>query len=455
MNIVTPFKVKMKYCKECKKYAVYNVTGERPAYCGEHRKEGMVNVMSRLFCKEDGCKRLRMYGVKGGKAEYCAEHRTDDMIVTDSRRCITDGCIKHAMYGMDRPEYCATHKKDGMINMKVKLCVYEGCKKQASHSKDGCAAEYCGEHKAATMENVVTRRCAHEGCKKFNAVYGVKGTKERYCAEHKANDMVLVARGKCCSTEGCKRYGVFKNDGDSNKYCGQHRSIGMRNILNRVCMENGCEVHASFDMKGGSGKYCLAHKKGEMINVMLKPKVEKNCVSCGLKEKLNRQGQCEYCRPATFKVVKYAKQNALMEYLDARELVGSITDQMVEGGMCGKERPDRVFDFGDKIVILECDENQHKERQRECELSRMKNIGQSFGGLPVYFIRWNPDAYICCEMVAEKVGTRHKRLGDLIADISEGVVQLPPALVAVYYMYYNGWSDTADVKWDLLTHFES
>ena len=334
----TLFKVRMKYCTECEKYAAYNVTGEKPAYCGEHRKEGMVNVMSRSFCKEKGCNKIRRYGIKSGKAEYCNEHRKQGMINISAKRCITEGCNIHASYGILRAEYCNQHKKEGMNNLQVKLCSQDGCKKQVTYDKDGNRLTVCGAH--------------------------------------------------------------------------------------------------------------------NMNKIKMPVKIKKGCSSCGLQMKLNKEGKCEYCRPATFKAVRLAKQNALMEYLDARELIGSVTDKVVEGGMCGKERPDRVFDFGDKIVILECDENQRKGRERECEVTRMKNIGQMFGGTPVYFIRWNPDGYTCSEMVAEKVGMRHKRVGDLLLSISEGIITLPNVLVAAHYMYYDGWSNNDDLKWELLTAFE-
>jgi hypothetical protein len=50
-----------------------------------------------------------------------------------------------------------------------------------------------------------------------------------------------------------------------------------------------------------------------------------------------------------------------MDSLDARDLKGDSTDKIVEGGICGKERPDRIYDLGDKIIVLECDEHQHRE----------------------------------------------------------------------------------------------
>jgi hypothetical protein len=51
-----------------------------------------------------------------------------------------------------------------------------------------------------------------------------------------------------------------------------------------------------------------------------------------------------------------AKQNTLMDFLDNVGFQGNSTNKIIEGGICGLERPDRVYDFGDKIIILECDE---------------------------------------------------------------------------------------------------
>jgi len=137
-----------------------------------------------------------------------------------------------------------------------------------------------------------------------------------------------------------------------------------------------------------------------------------------------------------------------MDYLDMRGLKGSSTDSTIEKGACGKERPDRVYDLGDKILILECDEHQHKERQCLCEQVRMANIGQIFGGLPVYFIRWNPDAYKSDH--PEILSNRHKLVAELIESIMQNNIPLPKALVAAFYMYHDGWVCMADEEWKII-----
>ena len=197
-------------------------------------------------------------------------------------------------------------------------------------------------------------------------------------------------------------------------------------------------------------KHCEVHKTDDDQNL-----VEKPCISCTLMYVLDKEGKCENCNPASFATARLAKQKAVMDYLDARDLKGDSTDVIVDGGICGKERPDRIYDFGDKIVILECDENQHQDRQCLCEQTRMVNIGQIFGGIPVYFIRWNPDDYSpeSDRKNPEELAKRHKLVGDLIRDIKKGKHVLPTALVSAIYMYYDGWSSLAESEWTVLIEF--
>jgi hypothetical protein len=169
---------------------------------------------------------------------------------------------------------------------------------------------------------------------------------------------------------------------------------------------------------------------------------------------LNQNNQCEYCVPETFQTARLAKQNALMAYLDYRGLNGMSTDTIIDEGECGKERPDRVFDFGNKIIVLECDEHQHRDRACVCEQTRMVNISQSFGGVPVYFIRWNPDDYspLNPRKIPEAIEKRHKLVADYIRDIQQNLIELPAAFLSVIYMYFDDWDGLANQPWEVITN---
>ena len=67
-----------------------------------------------------------------------------------------------------------------------------------------------------------------------------------------------------------------------------------------------------------------------------------------------------------------------------------IFDKTVGG--CSKRRHDVYIDKFTHVIIIECDENQHRETS--CENKRTMELFQDFGNRPVVFIRFNPDSYI-------------------------------------------------------------
>jgi len=287
-------------------------------------------------------------------------------------------------------------------------------------------------------------RCKHPGCTK-NPNYAAEGaTKALFCKPHAAAGMVDVV-SKRCQHPGCATRPGYGTPGLPPSRCAPHRLKGMIRNSNARC--GRCREPA-FWGTNWIPRSCDAHKQPDDVNY-----VERPCVSCNLTCLLDATNLCEYCNPESFKTARLAKQNALMAYLDSRGFHGSSTDVTVDGGACGLERPDRVFDLGDKIVIVECDEDQHKGRACLCEQTRMVNLGQAFGGLPVYFVRWNPDDYAPRDdrRLPEEVQKRRELLADFLRDIHEFRVKLPQALTSVIYLYFDDWAGLTNAKWSVLT----
>ncbi len=302
------------------------------------------------------------------------------------------------------------------------------------------------------MINVVSKLCAEPGCDIINPVFDLPDGKGRFCATHKTAAMVNVV-SKTCDVPDCETRVRYGRPGHPPTHCAVHRQPGMIRRPNGRC--RSCREPAIF---GSATDYipthCDSHKAADAINL-----VERACVACGFVMVLDTDDRCEYCHPERFAAARLAKQNAIMTYLDSRkELPRPLsTDKIVDGGACGKERPDRIYDLGDRVLIVECDEYQHRERPCECEQTRMVNIGQSFGGTPTYFIRWNPDQY-CPESDRknpEALEKRNKLLGDLIRDIYRGKHIPPLALTAAIYLYYDGWDGFSATSWDILVAFET
>jgi hypothetical protein len=68
-----------------------------------------------------------------------------------------------------------------------------------------------------------------------------------------------------------------------------------------------------------------------------------------------------------------------------------VFDKAVDGG-CSKKRPDVLIDVLLYSIIIECDENQHKNY--ECENKRTMQLFEDLGNRPLILIRFNPDSYI-------------------------------------------------------------
>jgi hypothetical protein len=68
-------------------------------------------------------------------------------------------------------------------------------------------------------------------------------------------------------------------------------------------------------------------------------------------------------------------------------------DQRVHDG-CSKRRPDMLLHLGDQVIIIEIDENQHRDYDCSCENKRLMELSRDVGHRPLVFIRFNPDDYI-------------------------------------------------------------
>ena len=331
-----------------------------------------------------------------------------------------------------------------MINVISKYCEHEGCDIYASFAFKGERPRFCQTHSEEGMVGVLTRGCTHEGCESTSRNYDIPGGNGRFCNNHKEPGMIDVKTNRC---EECTSIAQYGKPGSQRSHCSKHRKPGMITLPRARCLV--CRKPAFYGMNY-IPRRCEAHKTDEDQNL-----IERECVSCKLIMVLDKNDKCEFCVPHTFETNRLAKQNALMAYLDYYGLTGESTDKVVNEGECGRERPDRVFDFGNKIVILECDEHQHKDRQCSCEQTRMVNISQGYGGLPVYFIRWNPDPYApgVDTKKQESVEKRHKIVFTYIRDIRRNIVALPKGLLSVFYMFHDGWNSINDTEWEVITPF--
>lgn len=429
----------------CNKIPSFDLPGGKGKFCKEHKELGMIDVISRK-CDND-CGKQANYGYLGFKERYCSNHKKEDMINLTHKKCENLICNKIPFFDFlgGKGRFCSEHKEPGMISVISKKCEEEYCDSTRPHFDfpEG-KGRFCSEHKKEGMINIKSKICQEEGCESITPSFGFPGEKGQYCSKHKKEGMIDV-KHKTCDEEGCDTVALqYGKPGKPPTHCAKHRKEGMIKRPNSKCKL--CNEKAIYGINF-TALHCEIHKNKEDINL-----AERECKSCNLEYILNENNLCEFCDPIVIEKAKLVKQNALMDFLDSKDLKGDSTDIMIDKGTCGKERPDRVFDFEDKIIIIECDENQHKERNCICEQTRMINISQSFGGIPVYFIRWNPDKYKS-KNKEENMTKRYTTLENLIKNIKDNLLELPKSLCSVIYLYYDGWTNLDNEKWELLLEY--
>jgi hypothetical protein len=96
----------------------------------------------------------------------------------------------------------------------------------------------------------------------------------------------------------------------------------------------------------------------------------------------------------------------------------------------------------DRVVLVECDEDEHKRETVMCEVTRMLDVAAQHAmknGLPLHFIRFNPDGYAVDGRAQKpKMAERHK---ELLLAIEEPVT----APLAITYICYSSTAGVADV----------
>jgi len=88
------------------------------------------------------------------------------------------------------------------------------------------------------------------------------------------------------------------------------------------------------------------------------------------------------------------RETAVVEFMKNRfpNFTWNIDKPIVDG--CSKRRPDLMCDLGYQVIIVEVDENMHKNYDCSCENKRIMQLSHDVGYRPIIFIRFNPDSYI-------------------------------------------------------------
>jgi len=158
----------------------------------------------------------------------------------------------------------------------------------------------------------------------------------------------------------------------------------------------------------------------------------------------DNHGKHKICRECFKKTTGKSSrvETVMSKYLDkhigTEYLLGSDVSLKSMGG-CQRYRPDKIYIGKELVIIIECDEHQHKWHNGtyKCDERRISDIYEEEGicGKKLAVIRWNPDHYKTKRNV--KKIKRTDRLVHLVDYFNKILVNPPVEPIHVYYMFYD------------------
>jgi len=306
--------------------------GKRKAYCRECKGSQICqHDRQRARCKE--CKGSQICEHDSRK-NYCRQCKGVQICEHDRRRARCKDCKGSSICPHDQvKERCKQCKGN-------QICQHD---RRQEYCKDCKGVQICPHNrvKASCRACKGSYFCIHNRvrtiCKEC------KGS--QICQHNRLRQSCKECKGSSICPEECPNYGNFKS----------------------LCA--GC---------GGSNLCKLCH-------ITCLGRGKKFCASC-LPVPFQASRSKEVRLAA--KLNKWANEDKIPVYT-----LWNKQNPLAEPSQCGKYRVDFTFERPTKVVLLECDEHQHSEYNRRCELVRQAQVSLGFGGLPVHWIRYNPDSF--------------------------------------------------------------
>jgi hypothetical protein len=351
------------------------------------------------------------------------------MVEVMNKTCESLGCTSQPIFnfaGESKGRFCKAHSEPNMVDVRSKTCESLGCTSRPIFNFVGeSKGRFCKAHLEPNMVDVKNKRCEHLECKGIRASYGFCGQQVSSCARHKTSQM-------------------FKRPTRPCTVCKEQAEFGLNEPL-----------------------HCLTHQQPNEISL-----ISQACEGCHRVDILNKNRRCiSFCEPeAQYQQLKKhekAQEIMVLKYLDA-EISNELADEnffdfeddkTIQNKCKIMNRPDRMYDCKTHFVIVEVDEQQHKNKRSSCargeagELARMNNI-QVAAGMSCIFLRFNPDNFRVAG-VLQKVNMC-ERLTLLVKWLKMCFKMVPETdLQPVKYkkLYFDEWNQT-DVSFRTVNDLE-
>lgn len=435
---------KIRLCEVCRGTSPgYGYKGKSPTHCVKCKITGMVHLSGKT-CEHPNCKNQASFGLIKNRPIYCGNHK-GDMEDVKNPKCSYPGCKVSALFGSkntDKKKFCKSHRpedyEDFSSNHKC------GCGIRANYGYLDCKPVTCGSCKVEGMIRLTIKRCSEtdpllgQCAEKATRGYTIDNIPLK-CAKHNDKNMTYVLFKKC-KQDNCKQKATHGPLFQNKLHCESHKQNNEYKHNHIICAK--CNEPAYYGPVKSLPTHCGNHKDKTHIN-----HVEDVCSLCkGLYTKEPNQIDCYECRMFKNPKVRHQKELEVKAILIKEGIVLEQHDKRIKDG-CSKYRPDFLIDCGTFKLIVECDEDQHRNHPKECERARMLQIFQDVG-IPVQFIRYNPDSYK--NAVGKSVPESNNRVKVLIQQVREVMSwETAPYLVGVIYICYDGFNSGNIINVDL------
>lgn len=264
------------------------------------------------------------------------------------------------------------------------------------------------------------------------AVYGFPDEhKRRWCVQHKPQGALYL--NYQCVHKSCTRQPSFGMPGDTRaSWCVHHKAPGAINVVSKRCEHPGCSVQCpSYGIQGRDvgGRWCAVHKPPEAVDIVHRRCKAPDCPNISMHYDYCAQHDTENRRDTRVREFQVAN------HLRDAGLHWTSWNKQVAETACGRYRPDFTYELPTHIVIVEVDEYQHAKPGYECDNARMMDLCGTYGGLPVLFIRFNPDAFELAGVQARV--TMKERLGILVRQLQAALARPPAHLMSIMRLFYD------------------
>jgi hypothetical protein len=351
-------------------------------------------------------------------AKFCGEQR-----VCTFHRCMINDCEnKRTSKGFCNKHYLQAARRctfEGCRNMEISkgLCRrHSGVPVKRKKCSENDCSNFAQKGGLCTKHGGIQKRCSFDGCSK-NVINGGS------CVSH-------GAVSKRCSSEGCTNKSI--KGGRCITHGAMHKRCSFDGCLNQCVKEGRCISHGAKFLKC-THPGCNYSRQKDGLCKFHHPTYQK-CINCQFYQVAIKGSMCGTCSGYRQNSEEYRLRDLINLWFQDLKIVH---DRIIEGS-CLRYRPDFFIETPKgHIIIVEVDEDHHKDYDVNCEVVRMFNIQQAIM-TPIVFVRYNPDTYKPdgIKTKALKKKDRYNKLRGTIARL----IHFPPdfiqGLPEVEYLYY-------------------